>query len=165
MIVYNPELRDRELTRIHFTVCIGKGRKDKFSVSQYYHSKDSGIVDVAGLAITSAGEEVESAITRFKKEHDSESAMYLQGLGDRTAEDLMEYIHNLLRQRAGIKRGKLGQRYSPGYPAIENLVNNRIIHEVLKGDDIAVSLTDANQFSPPSATACVVSFHPDAGYT
>jgi len=165
LIIYDPEQRGKELTRIRFTVCLGKGRRDKFLVSQYYHSRESGIMDVAGFAITSAGEEVDAAITRFKEEFDSESAMYLQGLSDRTAEDLMEYIHSLLRQRAGYKKGKPGQRYSPGYPALEELKNNRVIHEILNGGDIGVSLTDANQFTPPSATACIVSFHPDSSYT
>ena len=165
LIIYDPEQKDRELTRIRFTVCIGKGRRDKFSVAQFFSSKESGTMDVAGLAITSAGAETESAVARFKEEHDSESAMYLQGLSDRTAEDLMDYIHNLLRHRAELKKGNPGERYSPGYPALEDLANNRIIYKVLNGEDIGVSLTGSNQFSPPSATACVISFHPDASYT
>lgn len=165
LILYNPENLDLELGRISFTQCIGKGRKDKFSVAQYFRSKESGIMDVAGLALSTAGNAADEAIASFKKENDSESALYLQGLSDRVAEDLMEYTHNLLRQRLGVKKEKAGQRYSPGYAALEDMLNNKVIYEILNGKDIGVSLTDAHEFDPPSTTGCVICFHKEAGYS
>ncbi len=165
VIVYDPEKRDREIARFNFTVCIGKGRKDKFTIAQYFHPKSSGQMDVIGLQLTTAGLGAEPAIAEFKKNHDSESALYLQGLCDRVAEDLAEYIHNLLRKRVGLKKGKDGERYSPGYPAIVDLINNKVIWENLQAEDIGVTLTDANEFDPPSSTAAVVCFHKEAGYS
>ena len=91
--------------------------------------------------------------------------MYLQGLSDRVAEDLMEYTHGLMRQRLGVKKEKAGQRYSPGYPALEDMINNKVIYDVLNGKDIGVTLTDANEFDPPSTTGCIVCFHKEAGYS
>ena len=105
------------------------------------------------------------AIKIFKNEHDSESALYLQGLCDRVAEDLAEYIHNLIRLRAGHKKSNQGQRYSPGYAALADLLNNKVIWEILKAEDLGINLTDANEFNPPSTTAAVICFHGDAGYT
>lgn len=164
-IVYHPQDMQKEIARFRFTVCVGKGKKDKFSVAQYFQPKSSGIMDTIGLQITTAGDAVEPAVARFKAEHDSESALYLQGLGDRVSEDLAEYIHNLLRRRAGVKNRKFGQRYSPGYPAIVDLVHNRIIWELLNGGDIRTALTGAHEFIPPSTTAAVICFHRDAGYS
>ncbi len=167
VILYDPENRERELGRIAWTVCLGKGKngqRDKFSVAQYVHSRDSGRMDAVGLQITTAGPAMEAAIQQFKADHDSESALYLQGLGDRIAEDFAEYIHGLLRQRAGRGKDKSGQRYSPGYAAIEDLANNRVIHEILGSADLGIALTGAGEFDPPSTTAAVVCFHPDAGY-
>ena len=165
VIIYDPKDPKKEIARVHFTPCIGKGGKDKFSVAQYFHPKSSGQMDVIGLQITTAGLGTEPAIAEFKSKHDSESALYLQGLSDRVAEDLAEYIHNLLRMRVGQKKGKHGQRYSPGYPAIVDLINNRVIWETLQAEDIGVALTGSNEFDPPSTTAAVVCFHKEAGYS
>jgi len=165
VIVYDPKDRNKELARLRFDVCIGRGRKDIFSVSQYFHAKASGHWDVIGLQISTAGDKVEGGIEEFKAQNDSESALYLQGLSDRVAEDLAEYIHKLLRQRFGAKKERLGQRYSPGYPAITDLTYNRFIWEVLGARDLGVTLTSGNEFYPPSTTAAVVCFHKDAGYS
>jgi 5-methyltetrahydrofolate--homocysteine methyltransferase len=78
---------------------------------------------------------------------------------------LMEYTHGLMRQRLGVKKEKAGQRYSPGYPALEDMINNKVIYDVLNGKDIGVTLTDANEFDPPSTTGCIVCFHKEAGYS
>jgi 5-methyltetrahydrofolate--homocysteine methyltransferase len=167
LIIYNPENFERELGRIRWNAVVGKsknGSKDVFSVAQYFHPKTSGIMDVVGLQITTAGRKMEEVITGFKAEHDSESALYLQGLGDRVAEDFAEYIHGLMGQRTGRKKDQLGQRYSPGYPALEDLINNKVIYDILKTEDLGITLTSGNEFDPPSTTAAVVCFHPDAGY-
>ncbi len=165
VIIYDANNKEKELTRIRFDVCIGKNRKDVFSIGQYFHTKASGQWDVIGLQITTAGNNVEAGIKEFKGQNDSESALYLQGLSDRVAEDLAEYIHQLLRHRTGTKKDNRGQRYSPGYPAITDLSCNRVIWELLGAEDIGVTLTSANEFYPPSTTAAVICFHKDAGYS
>ncbi|MBI5427876.1 MAG: homocysteine S-methyltransferase family protein [Nitrospinae bacterium] len=164
-IVYDPELAGKELGRIRFNPVVGKGRKDVFSVAQYFYPKSSGRMDAIGLLIATAGDEALPAIEEFKARHDSESALYLQGLCDRIAEDLAEYIHQLLFQRAGLAKEKPGQRYSPGYAALEDLTNNKTIYEILQAQDLGIALTGANQFHPPSVTAAAVCFHKDAGYS
>ncbi len=165
VVFYESEKREKELGRFDFDLCIGKGRKDKFSVGQYFHSVDSGQLDAIGLQITTAGVGVEAGIKAFKEQNDSESALYLQGLSDRVAEDMAEYIHQLLRTRAGYKKENRGQRYSPGYPALTDLKGNHIIWNALGAEDLGVTLTDANEFFPPSTTAAVICFHKDAGYS
>ena len=164
VILYHPENTEKELGRICFSVCLGKGQKDIFSTAQYFYPKSSGKMDAIGLQITTAGNASEKAIEVFKNENDSESALYLQGLCDRVAEDLAEYIHNLIRLRAGYKKGNQGQRYSPGYPALTDLLNNKVIWDILNAEDLGIQMTDANEFDPPSTTAAVVCFHSDAGY-
>ena len=164
VIFYESESRDKELGRFDFDLCIGKGRKDKFSIGQYFHSVESGQIDAIGLQITTAGAGVEEGIKSLKEQNESESSLYLQGLSDRVAEDMAEYIHQLLRARAGYKKENRGQRYSPGYPALTNLKGNHIIWNALGAEDLGVTLTVANEFFPPSTTAAVICFHKDAGY-
>ena len=165
VIIWDPKDLKKEIARVHFTPCIGKGKKDQFSIAQYFQPVSSGRMDVIGLQIATSGSQVDPVIEEFKRKHDSESALYLQGLCDRIVEDLAEYIHNLLRVRIGLKKGKGGQRYSPGYPAIVDLINNRVLWEVLQAEDIGVALTGSNEFDPPGTTAAVVCFHKEAGYS
>ena len=165
VVFYESEKKEKELGRFNFDLCIGKGRKDKFSIGQYFHSVESGQLDAIGLQITTAGIGVEAGIKSLKDQNDSESALYLQGLSDRVAEDMAEYIHQLLRTRAGYKKENRGQRYSPGYPALTNLKGNSIIWDALGAEDLGVTLTDANEFYPPSTTAAVICFHKDASYS
>lgn len=165
VIIYDPQDKNKELARLKFDVCIGKGRKDVFSAGQYFHPKTSGQWDAIGLQISTAGDKTEAGIAVFKAQNDSESALYLQGLSDRVAEDLAEFIHQLLGQRIGAKKDNRGQRYSPGYPGITDLSYNRVIWELLGAEDIGVTLTSANEFYPPSTTAAVICFHKEAGYS
>lgn len=165
VIVYHPEDQGRELGRLQFDICVGKGGKDKFSAAQFFLPKSSGRMDAIGLQITTAGAGAEEALVRFKQNHDSESALYLQGLSDRVAEDLAEYVHQLLCLRTSQKKDKFGQRYSPGYPGMTSLVNNKTLFEILEAADIGVSLTEANEFFPLSTTAAAVCFHRDASYS
>ena len=80
VILYDPKDTEKEIGRIGFSVCVGKGQKDIFSAAQYFHPKSSGQMDAIGLQITTAGDEAEKAIKTFKQENDTESALYLQGV-------------------------------------------------------------------------------------
>ena len=71
VILYHPENTEKELGRICFSVCLGKGQKDIFSTAQYFYPKSSGHMDAIGLQITTAGNASEKAIETFKNENDS----------------------------------------------------------------------------------------------
>jgi len=81
------------------------------------------------------------------------------------AEDLAEYVHQMLRGRLGFGP-KHGTRLSPGYPAISDTHYNRALVDLLHATDlIGVRTTEAGEFSPTGTTGAVVCFHPDAKYT
>ncbi|MEX2016315.1 MAG: vitamin B12 dependent-methionine synthase activation domain-containing protein, partial [Candidatus Hydrogenedentales bacterium] len=164
VVVYSIDDPAREIARFDFDVVIGAGKEDTVCGAQYFYPKDLGKLDAIGMQITSSGPQIEEQIAKFKAEGDSESALYLQGLSDRVAEDLAEYIHGTLRELLGFD-AKRGTRWSPGYPAITNTDNNRRIHELLEARKrIGVQITDAGEFSPTGTTAALVTFHPDARY-
>ena len=142
---------------------VGRQKNEVFSAAQYYRSLDSGQMDAIGLQISTSGYRIDEVIQKLKEEGDSESVLYLQGLSDRIAEDMADYLHNLLRDRIGIQKNS-GTRYSPGYPAITNLENNLKISRQLNASQIGILLTSAYEFSPTGSTAAVVCFHPDASY-
>jgi 5-methyltetrahydrofolate--homocysteine methyltransferase len=163
VIVYDPHNLEKELERFRFDVVVGQQRQDIFSAAQYFRPFESDSFDFIGLQLATAGKGVEQALETFKKAGDSESCLYLQGLSDRIAEDMADYLHQLLRKKRGLS--KEGTRYSPGYPALTDLENNLKIFRQLQADHfLGVSLTSAWEFSPTGSTAAIVCFHPEATY-
>ncbi|GMV99213.1 MAG: methionine synthase [Candidatus Hydrogenedentota bacterium] len=163
--VYDPADLSRELCRFRFDVVIGAGRKDTVCAAQYFYSQSLGQFDAIGLQISTSGPQVDDQINAFRESKDSESTLYLQGLSDRVAEDMADYIHGLLRERLGFDKAR-GARWSPGYPAISDTAYNESIATLLDATSrIGVKITEAGEFSPTGTTAAIVSFHPDARYT
>ena len=165
VIIYEPEAVERELARIAFTTVLGAGNEDIVSGAQYFAPEDAAGFDIVGLQIATAGVRVEDAIERFKSRDDYESALLLQGLANRVAEDMAERLHAMLRAYVDVPDG-CGQRWSPGYPGMRDIMYNKTICDVFRANDsIAVAVTDAGELRPTSTTAAVVSFHPQARYT
>lgn len=165
VVVLDPEHPHRELARIEFTTVIGAGNTDLVSGAQYFAPKNVGRLDTVGLQLTTAGAQVEAVIESFKNKDDYESALFLQGLSDRIAEDMAEHLHAIARDLAGFP-ADCGQRWSPGYPGMASILQNTTIHKTLNADKLlGVHVTDAGEFRPTGTTAAVVSFHPDARYT
>lgn len=164
VVVFDPVDPARELARFTFTVVVGRSEKDKFSPAQFFRPlAEGGPKDAIGVQLSTAGAGVDAAIEGLKKAGDLEGAHLLQGLGDRVAEDMAEWLHAGLRERAGVGP-KCGTRYSPGYPSMVETLNNRVLFELLGAGALGVSLTEAHEFHPTSTTAAVVCFHPDAAY-
>lgn len=164
VIIYDPKNLTHEIARVEFTKIIGRQKEDVFSVAQYFLPKSSGHYDVIGLQVSTGGKQVEEQIEKFKADGDTESAHFLQGLADRVAEDMADYLHQFLRTKMKVQ-AKTGQRYSPGYPALKNIEMNRVILDVLAASDhISINLTEACEFDPPGTTGAVVCFYESAGY-
>ena len=160
VVVFSPKDKTTELGRFHFNDIIGEGKKDIFSIAQYFKK---GEFDLIGLQITTGGCKVDQAIQIIKQD-DQSDALILQGLSDRVAEDMAQYVHEMMDRLVGISE-HTGARYSPGYPAMTGLENNLIIAKLLDAENIlGISLTDAHEFYPTGTTAAVACFHPDARY-
>ena len=161
VIVYSQDNNTKEIGRFTFNECLG--RKDKWSVAQYISNIDSGKMDVIGLQISSCGLEADKQINVFRKNGNLEECFLLQGLSDRVAEDMAEQVHQQALQ-AMSKEKSFGCRFSPGYPAMEDISNNKLIFDLLKAQDMGISLTDASEFHPTSTTGAFIVFHPDITY-
>ncbi|MBU3916094.1 homocysteine S-methyltransferase family protein [bacterium] len=159
VVVLNPETGN-ELGRLTFNDIIGEGKKDIFSVAEYFNPQRN---DYIGLQISTAGVAGAKAIQQFERD-DKESMLALQGIADRVAEDMAEHINQILETDL-LKTTGLSKRYSPGYPGMIDLKNNRLIASILNAPErLGIQLTDGDEFYPTSTTAAVVCFHPEADY-
>lgn len=165
VVVLDVEDKSTELCRFDFTTVIGSGKEDTVNGAQYYRSSENGGLDAIGIQISSAGPDIEAQLDVFKAADDTEAALFLQGLSDRLAEDMASYLHAQLRERIGVD-AKAGTRWSPGYPGLANMENNKSIHDLLDaGAQLGVEITEIGEFHPTGCTAAVVSFHPKARYS
>ncbi len=163
--LFDPDSPDTVIGELDFNVVIGAGGEDLVSGAQFFRDGRDGVPGVAGLQISTGGPRVDEVIAGMKADGDSESALFLQGLSDRIAEDMADLLHETQRELLGVPPDA-GQRWSPGYPGMRNILNNRVIMELLDAaNQIGVAITDAAEFSPTGTTAAVVSFHPDAKYS
>ncbi len=162
VVVIDPVDLRRELARFDFNDVGGAAKEDIVCAAQYFRPRHNGALDAIGLQIASSGAQIDEHLARIKQEGDSESHLFLQGLSDRIAEDLADHLHNQLRQRLGVAKGT---RWSPGYPAMTNVMNNATILRLLDATTkIGVHVTEGGEFQPTGTTAAVVSFHPAAKY-
>lgn len=165
VVVLDAKDLSKEVCRFDFTTVIGSGKDDVVNGAHYYRERNNGTLDAIGIQIASAGPDISDQITKFKAEGDTESALFLQGLSDRIAEDMAQYIHDSLRTKLNVKLND-GTRWSPGYPGLANMENNHRIHTLLDASkQLGVSITEAGEFHPTGCTAAVISFHPLARYS
>lgn len=158
--VLDSETRQPRIT-LTFNDVIGQGKSDVFNVARYFNADED---DLIGIQLTTAGPHVDKALQSFG-ERDRESVLMLQGLSNRVAEDMAEYVNGMLNERVLGDRNGSSTRYSPGYPVMTDITNNRPIVDILNAEELlAIRLTDGYEFSPTGTTAAIVCFHPDAGY-
>jgi 5-methyltetrahydrofolate--homocysteine methyltransferase len=91
-------------------------------------------------------------------------------------EALAEYWHARIRQELGfgmedssqlddiLDQGYRGSRYSFGYPACPDLIQQSQLCELLKPERIGVSLSEEFQLHPEQSTSAVIVHHPEAKY-
>ena len=161
-VLFDPADTSKEVGRLLFNEVFSQ--TDKWHGTQYLLPLGSKEFDLLGLQISTGGRRVEERINQFRNEGDLEACFLLQGLSDRTAEDMAEQAHAEIRRRLKLEP-KQGVRYSPGYPAMTSMAGNAVIHRLLKAEELGIAMTDADEFAPTSTTAAVCFFHPKASYS
>lgn len=168
-----PELHGEELARFTFP----RQRKHPcWCLSDFWRPLSSGIVDVAGFFVVTAGARVSDVARQWFEQQKYQDYLFLHGLGVELAEALAEYIHKQMRSELGVagadardlprlfQQGYQGSRYSFGYPACPNLEDQRPLARLLQTERVGVTLTEECQLVPEQTTTAIVSYHPEARY-
>jgi 5-methyltetrahydrofolate--homocysteine methyltransferase len=97
-------------------------------------------------------------------------------MGVEVAEALAEYWHRQVRLEMGIgdqepEDQRLlfsaryhGARYSFGYPACPNLEDQAKLFELLRPEEIGITLSEEFMLVPEQSTSAIVVHHPEAKY-
>jgi 5-methyltetrahydrofolate--homocysteine methyltransferase len=161
--------------RLRFT--FPRQRRDRrLCISDFFRSKQSGIIDVVAFHIVTMGQSVSEATSKLFNENNYREYLELHGLGVQLTEALAERWHARVRSELNfanedssqldeiLDQGYRGSRYSFGYPACPDLEQQVQLCELLEPERIGVSLSEEFQLHPEQSTSAIIVHHPEAKY-
>ncbi|MEX3629118.1 MAG: methionine synthase [Burkholderia sp.] len=147
------------------------------SLADFIAPKDSGVVDYIGLFAVTAGLGVDAKEKQFEADHDDYSAIMLKALADRFAEAFAEAMHARVRRElwgyaagetldneALIAEKYCGIRPAPGYPACPDHLVKHAMFDVLRAEEIGMSVTESLAMLPAASVSGFYLAHPESTY-
>ncbi|MGI8748763.1 MAG: vitamin B12 dependent-methionine synthase activation domain-containing protein, partial [Deinococcus sp.] len=132
--------------------------------------------DHAGVFAVSV-QGTEELAREFERRHDDYSAIMVKALADRPAEAFAEKLHQDVRREywgyapdealdseSLIREKYRGIRPAPGYPAQPDHTEKRTLFELLRADEIGMTLTESYAMTPAAAVSGLYLAHPEARY-
>ncbi len=119
--------------------------------------------DIVAFQSVTVGKKASYTIEKWNEDNKYTDAYYLHGLAVETAEALADWINSLIRKELKID-SKRGLRYSWGYPSCPDIIQHKLVWELLDPAKSDMTLTDAGQIVPDQSTAAIFIHHPEAEY-
>jgi len=148
-----------------------------FALADFVAPVSSGIPDYIGAFAVTAGSGLPEICARFEKENDDYNSIMAKALADRLAEAFAEYLHKRVREEWGyghgeslstedlIKERYRGIRPAPGYPAMPDHTEKRILFDLLQAEENSgIQLTENFAMIPASSVCGLYFSHPDSQY-
>jgi 5-methyltetrahydrofolate--homocysteine methyltransferase len=168
-----PGNKEREVARFPFP---RQNRDGGLCIADFFRDADDGERDVIGLQVVTMGGRASEAAREWFAQNRYQDYLYLHGLSVEMAEAFAEYVHKRIRGELGfaaeeardhdemLAQGYRGSRYSFGYPACPNLSDQRQLLQLLRADEIGLTLSEEDQLDPEQSTSAIVVHHPQAKY-
>ncbi len=152
-----------------------QGQPPHLCIADYFKSAEEG-GDVVGFFVVSIGERVSEMTKKLFESDAYHDYMILHAFSVEVTDALAEYWHEVMREELGIGEKRpadlggyvvqdyQGSRYGFGYPACPDLEAHRPVFELLKPEQIGVTLTENMEMVPEQSTSALVAHHPQAKY-
>jgi 5-methyltetrahydrofolate--homocysteine methyltransferase len=163
----------REVARFRFPRQAGG---ERLCLADYVRDISSGEPDYVALFAVTCGAGVRELAERWKEEGQYLRSHLLQALAIECAEAFAEMLHARLRTQWGfpdppglamperLKARYQGIRVSFGYPACPNLADQRVLFDLLRPEQIGLTLTEGYMMDPEASVSALVFHHPEAKY-
>ncbi|NOY12795.1 MAG: dihydropteroate synthase [Deltaproteobacteria bacterium] len=143
-------------------------------IADYFRTREEG-GDKVGFFVVTIGAHLAQRTRELYESDSYHDYLMLHGLGVELTDALAEYWHEQMRIEMGIQQqttdlsayvaqGYQGSRYGFGYPACPDLEAHRPLFELLKAEEIGVSLTESCEMVPEMSTSAIIVHHPQAKY-
>ena len=146
-------------------------------LADFIAPKHSGIADYIGMFAVTTGLGVDVKEKQFEKDHDDYSSIMFKALADRLAEAFAERMHEQVRRDlwgyassetlpidAMIHEKYAGIRPAPGYPACPDHLVKKAMFEVMRCEDVDMTLTESLAMMPAASVSGFYLAHPDSTY-
>jgi len=170
---HEGELKGQERVRFTFP----RQRRDRrLCLSDFFKSKESGIIDTVAFHVVTMGQSVSEATAKLFAENRYREYLELHGLSVQLTEALAEHWHARIRAELSVNnedssdiaeildQGYRGSRYSFGYPACPDIEQQVQLCELLEPERIGVVLSEEFQLHPEQSTSAIIVHHPEAKY-
>jgi len=179
IIVYEDELRERELARLHTLRQQTRRSGDRpcLALADFIAPRESGVADFVGAFVVTAGHGAAELAAGFEQDHDDYNAILVKAVADRLAEALAEKIHQRARRDCGFGRSEnldyqdlIRERYrgirpAPGYPSQPDHTEKQTLFDLLAApDSVGVELTETYAMMPAASVSGLYFNHPEARY-
>jgi len=125
-----------------------------------YFRKDK---DVLSLFIVTLGSKFVNYLSDLYEENNYQEYYEYYHFGNVVVEAFADYVHNIIRKDLVISE-KAGKRYSPGYTVWQELSEQQKLFDLLKADEIGLSLSETYQIQPEQSISALVVHNPSATY-
>lgn len=132
------------------------GQKKHLCLADYF-----GRDDIVAFQAVTVGDRAAGIIEDWNAQDRYTDSYYLHGLAVESAEALASWVNQRIRSELGIDGGL---RYSWGYPSCPDIMQHRLVWDLLGPEESGMKLTEAGQIVPEQSTAAIVVHHPDAEY-
>jgi 5-methyltetrahydrofolate--homocysteine methyltransferase len=172
LVIYTDETREGELTRFHFP----RQHQDPYLCVADFVREVGKEPDHASFMLVTMGSTVSARCAELFAENRYSDYLHLHGLGVEMAEALAELWHRRIREELGFanedgptltglfRQQYRGGRYSWGYPACPDLMDNAKVADLLGAGRIGVTVSEGFQLHPEQTTTAIICHHPQAKY-
>lgn len=170
---HEGELKGQERVRFTFP----RQRRDRrLCLSDFFRSKESGVIDTVAFHVVTMGETVSKATGELFAANRYREYLELHGLSVQLTEALAEQWHARIRSELSVSeedskeisaildQGYRGSRYSFGYPACPDIEQQVQLCQLLQPERIGVVLSEEFQLHPEQSTSAIIVHHPEAKY-
>ena len=147
-----------------------------FCLADFVAPLDTGLADHIGAFAVTTGIGVEELASSFERDHDDYSAIMVKALADRLAEAFTELLHQRARREWGYETEEAfsneeliaekyrGIRPAFGYPACPDHTEKQTLWELLRAEEIGISLTEHFAMNPAASVSGIHLGHPQSRY-
>jgi 5-methyltetrahydrofolate--homocysteine methyltransferase len=148
----------------------------RLCIADFFAPKESGITDVFPMQAVTVGEVATEYAKKLFEGDLYLPYLYYHGIAVQTAEALAEWTHARVRRELGfgdqepdtireiLQQRYQGSRYSFGYPACPNMLDQYKQLELLQTDRINLFMDESEQIYPEQSTTAIITYHPAAKY-
>ncbi|NET73058.1 MAG: methionine synthase [Sphaerospermopsis sp. SIO1G2] len=171
--IYDPENHSEIVASFEFPRQ-RSGRR--YCIADFFAPKDSGIMDVFPMQAVTVGEIATEFAQKLFAGNEYTDYLYFHGMAVQVAEALAEWTHATIRRELGFGDSEpdnirdmlaqrfQGSRYSFGYPACPNILDQHIQLKLLGADRMNMYMDESEQLYPEQSTTAIIAYHSVAKY-